>query len=312
MINKIYSTILAFFIGILFSINTQAQQDAQFSHYMFNPTSVNPAYAGYRDSFSFLLLHRSQWMKVDGMPTTQYFTVHSPLKNNQIGMGFNLVNDKLGPANEIYANADFSYSLRLKGSSSFTFGLKGGFHILNVDLNALQIQNENDTTLLETIDNKFLPQIGAGVLYRTSKLYLGMSIPNILESTHYDSTSSNYIAKERINYYFSGGYFLSLNDHLKLQPAFQVKMLAGAPAQVDVSANLMFNDKLGLGAAYRLSSAVSGLVSYRLNKSLLVGIAYDYDTTKFSQISPGSYEFILRYEIADMRKVNRILNPRFF
>lgn len=311
MIKRLYIFVLILFIGVSSINKTHAQQDAQFSHFMFNPTSVNPAYAGYRDALSIFLLHRSQWMNIEGMPTTQFFSVHSPLKYNKVGLGVNLLYDKIGPTTEIYTNADFSYTLSLKGNNKLSFGLKGGFHILNVDINKLKPKDDSDPTLLEAIDHKFLPQIGAGMLFRTNKLYLGMSVPNFIQSKHYDS-SSNYIAKELINYYFTGGYLISLNENLKMQPAFQFKMIEGAPVQFDISTNFMFKDKLSLGVSYRMSAAVSGLISYRLKKDLIIGLAYDYETTKLAQITPGSYEFILRYEIANLRKINKFLNPRFF
>lgn len=288
-----------------------AQQDAQFTQSALNPNIVNPAFAASRNALNISLLHRTQWMNIDGRPITQTLSVSSPLKNEKLAVGINLLNDKIGPSQEVYANVDLAYTIIMRDYRQFSFGVKAGAHLLNVNFSKLNIQSPNDTKLLSNINNKIIPQIGVGLLYQSEKHYLGLSIPDLLETKHYDNSSKTFIAKERMNVYLCGGYLFEWSDAVKFQPSFQSKAVMGSPLQVDVAGNFLWNDRFSLGAAYRWSSAVSGLVSYRIIPDLVVGVAYDYELTDVAQLTPGSYEFIIKYD--NLSKGNkRLLNPRFF
>ncbi len=304
---------IIFFCFTLFGIQVlSAQQDAQFTQSLLNPSIVNPAYVASSNTFKISLLHRTQWINVEGRPITQTISLGSPLKNEQLALGFNVLNDQLGPSNEFYANVDMGYTLYLRDSRQFTFGLKAGAHLLSVDFSKLQIRDENDAELLQNIKGKIIPQFGVGILYQTEKSFIGVSIPDVLESKHVKSNKDlDFIAHERMNLYLTGGVAFDLNDYLKFQPSFQSKLLMGAPLQLDISGNFLWNEKLTIGSSYRLSSAVSGVIAYKLHSDVLIGIAYDYDLTDMSQLSPGSYEFVLKYENGSKRN-RRLINPRFF
>lgn len=297
----------------LITLISYGQQDAQFSHYMYNPTNVNPAFTGYRDVLNVTAIHRSQWLNVDGSPTTQTLSVHSPLSNPELGLGFNVTNDKIGPSNEIYANIDFSYTLLLRDYKKLSFGIKGGAHILNVNYDDLNILNPSDNNLGENIKDKFFPQIGVGLLFQTPEFYLGAGVPDVLEIKHlsHAENTSEFLAKEKMNFYFNTGYFMEINDNLKMQPSAQVKVVQGTPLQVDLSSLFLINDKFTLGASYRVSAAFSGLAAFNVTDQLLLGVSYDYDVNGISDFSDGSYEFILRFELSKKHN-SKILNPRFF
>ncbi|MDY8135334.1 type IX secretion system membrane protein PorP/SprF [Aquimarina sp. 2201CG5-10] len=300
--------------------NSYAQQDAQYTQYMFNTISVNPAYAGSRGVMSIMGLHRSQWVGLDGAPRTQTLTINTPLgDNNRVGLGLSVVNDEIGPTDETYIGIDFSYTIPVSDEGRLSFGIKGGGHLLNVDLQRLSRFNQNDALFASNIDNKFSPQVGIGVYYHSKKFYLGLSAPNLLETDHFDdsaiSSSSqaiSFLAEERINYYGIAGYVFDINDDLKFKPAVLSKLVFGAPLQVDISANFLAYDRLTLGVAYRWSAAVSAMAGFQISDSMMIGFAYDRETTELGNtlFNDGSYEVMLRFEL--FRKYNRLLTPRFF
>lgn len=282
---------------------------------MYNPLVINPAYAGNRGVTSILLLHRSQWVGLDGAPRTQNLSVHSPIGLGKVGLGFSLVNDALGPARETYLNADFSYTIETGAEGKFSFGIKGSLNVLDVDLSRTNPFNSGDPFLVN-IDNKLSPNVGVGIFYHDSKFYGGLSAPQLLQTSHFDRSGTagaeTFLAEERIHYYGLAGYVFDLNRDVKFKPSTLVKMVAGAPLAVDVNANFLFYDKLTLGASYRWSAALSGLVGFQVNDGLLIGFAYDRESTDLGNATynDGTYELFLRFEL--FKEYNRMLTPRFF
>ncbi|WP_029489535.1 PorP/SprF family type IX secretion system membrane protein [Aquimarina agarivorans] len=295
-----------------------AQQDAQYTQYMYNTISINPAYAGSRGVLSVVGLHRSQWVGLPGAPRTQTLALHSPIGLGRVGLGGSVVQDEIGPAEETYANIDFSYSIPTSDEGKLSFGLKAGVHLLSVDFNKLNRFTQDDTRFQTNINNKLSPNVGVGLYYHTNKFYVGLSVPNLLETNHFDeanvnsSRNASFLAEERINYYLMTGYTLTLSENILFKPALLTKVVFGAPLQVDLSANFLLHNKLTLGVAYRWSAAVSGLVGFQLSDSLLVGFAYDRETTELgnTKFNDGSFELLLRFEL--FKKYSRIITPRFF
>ncbi|WP_223248899.1 PorP/SprF family type IX secretion system membrane protein [Leeuwenhoekiella nanhaiensis] len=300
---------------VLLSFNAQAQQDPQYTQYMYNPLVINPAYAGNRGVTSILMLHRSQWVGLDGAPRTQNLTVHSPIGLGKVGLGFSLVNDALGPARETYFNADFSYTIETGMEGKLSFGLKGSLNLLDVDFARTNPFNAGDPFLIN-IDNKLSPNVGVGIFYHNEKFYGGLSAPQLLQTNHFDrsgtQTAETFVAEERIHYYGLAGYVFDLSSDVKFKPSTLVKMVAGAPLAVDVNANFLFYDKLTLGASYRWSAALSGLVGFQISDGLLVGFAYDRESTELGNATynDGTYEVFLRFEL--FKEYDRMLTPRFF
>nr|WP_204336015.1 type IX secretion system membrane protein PorP/SprF [Leptobacterium flavescens] len=315
-----------YYIAIIFLLiltvqETKAQQDAQYTQYIYNTLSVNPAYAGSRGVLSFAGLYRSQWVGLDGAPETQTLNVHSPVGKGKVGLGLSIVNDQIGDGvnQETYFDVAFSYTIQTSEAAKLSFGLKAGGQLLNIDFTRL---NQFTTELVadNNIDNKFSPNIGLGLYYHTDKFYLGLSAPNLLETDHFDESPLqdatgrpvSYIARERINYYLIAGYVFNLNSSLKFKPAVLTKAVSGAPLQVDLSANFLFNDKFTFGAAYRWDAAFSGLFGFQISDSLLLGLAYDREITELgrTQFNDGSFEVFLRFEL--FKKVDKLVSPRFF
>lgn len=301
-------TSLIFFL-VFCAVCVNAQQDPQYTNYMFNPLSVNSAYAGSRGHLSVTALHRTQWVGIDGAPQTQSLTVESPIGNN-LGLGISFVHDKLGPSREYYLDANLSYTIRLGDESQLSFGMKGGGRLLNVDLFD-GFQNQSDVA---SINNKFLPTVGAGVYWRSENTYLGLSVPNFLTNKHFDRdsfSSNNFdVSAERLHYFLIGGKVFDLSSSVKFKPAFLGKFVVGAPAIVDLSANFLIHEVLRLGVAYRWDDSFSGLLGLQIGPKLLLGYAYDLTTTRLGDFNSGTHEIMLRFELKTKEK--QLKSPRFF
>jgi type IX secretion system PorP/SprF family membrane protein len=275
---------------------------------MYNTINVNPAYAGSRGVMSIFGLHRTQWVGLDGAPTTNAFSINSPIENSNLGVGLSFVNDKIGPTVENTISADISYTIQTSETYKLSFGVKGTANLFNLDVTKLNPVSLGDP-LLQNLDNNFSPNVGAGVYLHSDKLYLGASVPNFFETRRYDDNSIA-VYKERMNLYFIGGYVFDLTSNLKFKPAFLTKVVEGAPLQLDLSGNFLINEKFVLGAAWRWSAAVSAMAGFQVNDGLYIGYGYDLETTKLRNYNSGSHEVFLRFEL--FKRQDKIVSPRFF
>ena len=316
----IYKKSLFVTVLMLFSMiaGLYAQQDAQYTQYMYNTMSVNPAYAGSRGQLSIAALYRSQWVGLEGAPKTQTLNLHSPIRNSRLGYGISIINDNIGDGvvQETQFDAVLSYTVDVSLDAKLSFGLKVGGNMLSLDFNGLNnfdaenIQGDN-------IDNKFSPNFGVGVYYHTDKFYAGLSAPNLVETQYFDNAqrdpnSVQFLSAERMNFYVITGYVFDLNNNFKFKPALLTKVVGGAPLQLDISASFLFNDKFSFGAAYRWDAALSGMVGFQLSDQFMVGLAYDRETTELggTQFNDGSFEVFLRFEL--VKSFQRMVSPRFF
>ncbi len=286
-----------------------AQQDPQYTQYMYNTLTVNPGYTGSTEGIDAVLLHRSQWIGIDGAPRTQAFTIHSPIWNDKVGLGLSAINDRIGPADEFYIDGNFSYTLYSGVQGRLAFGLKAGARVLNIDWSRGRFYQEGDPLLNNNINNRIAANIGSGMYYYTDKWYAGVSIPNFIKDNYYDDIQET-VVSDRLHYYIMGGYVFDLSESIKFKPAVLGKIVTGSPVTVDGSANFLFQEKFTLGAGYRWDDAVSALAGFQITKEFFLGYSYDYSTTELSKYNDGSHEIILRYQL--MPKTSRIKSPRFF
>jgi type IX secretion system PorP/SprF family membrane protein len=302
MKTKLFSFVLMFTAIVSF-----AQQDAQFTQYMYNTINVNPAYAGSRGALSIFALHRTQWVGLEGAPVTNAVSINTPLNSNSLGLGVSVINDKIGPTHENTISADLSYTVPTSETFKLSFGVKATANLFDLDVTRLN-PADNDPALHD-YSNKFSPNIGAGVYWHSDKAYVGLSVPNFIPTNRYDDNEVA-IFKEQINYYLIAGYVFDLNSSIKFKPAILTKMVKGAPLQMDLSGNFMFNDKFMVGVAYRWSAALSAMVGFQVSEGLYIGYGYDHETTNLNNYNSGSHEIFLRYEI--FKNNNKIITPRFF
>jgi type IX secretion system PorP/SprF family membrane protein len=285
-----------------------SQQLPQFTQYMFNTISINPAYAGSRETLSLVGLHRSQWIGLDGGPTTQTFSIHSPLRNEKVGLGLSFIHDELGFENFSYIYGDFSYTIQVSEKTKLAFGLKGGFTSYSVD-QELRDAYPTDPAI-RGIEDRWSPNIGAGAFLHTNRWYVGLSAPRIL-NTDYNGTE-DYEALERISYYLTGGVVVDVSENTKFKPSFMVKATNGAPLSYDITGNFLFYDKLWLGAAYRFdesAGALGGIVDFQVSKEFRIGYAYEHPISDIRPYSSGTHEILLMFEVF---KSKRVKSPRYF
>jgi type IX secretion system PorP/SprF family membrane protein len=291
------------FTGML----SYAQQDAQFTQYMYNTININPGYAGSRGALSIFALHRTQWVGLDGAPVTNTVSVNTPLNESNLGLGVSLINDKIGPTTENAISADLSYTIQTSETWKLSFGVKATANLFDLDATKLNPVDANDPSLQNY--SKFSPNIGAGLYLHSDKAYIGFSVPNFIETNRYNDNEVA-IFKEKINYYLIAGYVFDLSGTVKFKPALLTKMVEGAPLQVDISGNFMFFEKLTLGVAYRWSAALSAMVGFQVSDGLYIGYGYDKETTNLKNYNSGSHEIFLRYEL--FNNISKITTPRFF
>lgn len=291
------------------SHQAHAQQDPQYTHYMYNHSNINPAYAGSTEGLQLFGLYRTQWVGLDGAPKTATLSATTPLGTSGLGLGVNFTNDRIGVMNENTLSIDLSYAISLNYNYKLAFGLKGSGSLLDVTYSDLNIYDGTDPVTGTDITNSFTPNLGAGLFLYSDKSYVGVSAPNLFTQSRYDDNQLNTL-KQKLHLYVTGGYVFDLNANLQFKPAAMIKMEEGSPLQVDVSANFMFMEKFTVGVAYRWDASVSGLVGFQVSKNLMLGYSYDADTTRLAHYNSGSHEVFLRFNLFNNHK--RIAAPRFF
>ncbi|EHO09903.1 PorP/SprF family type IX secretion system membrane protein [Myroides odoratimimus] len=293
----------------VFSTQVYAQQDPQYTQYMYNHSNINPAYVGSNQGINIFGAYRSQWVGLEGAPKTATFSVTTPLKDSGLGMGVNFVNDRLGVTNNNTLSMDLSYAIDLNYKYKLALGLKASASLLDVNFTKLDIYNPSDPLVKNDINNKFSPNIAAGMFLYSEKAYVGLSVVNLLNNFAYDKDNIS-LFRQRPHMYVTAGYVFDLNQDIKFKPATMIKMLQGSSLQVDLSGNFMFANKFTAGLGYRLNGAVSGLVGLQISEDIFLGYSYDADTTSLASYNSGSHEVFMRFTL--FNRLKRINAPRFF
>ncbi|MFC4815910.1 type IX secretion system membrane protein PorP/SprF [Flavobacterium sp. GCM10023249] len=306
-------SILSFFLT---AYSVSAQQDPQYTHYMYNMSVINPAYATAKQAMLDLgTLYRSQWVGSVGAPKTLTAFGHLPL-NKKIEMGVSIITDDIGDGAKKETNfyADFAYILQLNNSHRVSFGMKAGFTNLSTNFNGFMLESGDPSTdeAFNKNVNAFKPNIGAGVYYFTDQYYVGLSAPNLLPTKHIEERQGiNALGSEDIHVFLTGGYVFEVSDLWKVKPAFMSKFVTGSPITFDVSTNLLYNNKFELGASYRFDDSVSGLMAVNATKTLKIGYAYDHTLSNLGQFNSGTHEVFLLFNL-DLLGKGYDKSPRFF
>jgi len=331
---KFFTIILFFVIG---GTALNAQQDAMFTKYMFNSLVYNPAYAGYYDHMYISALYRNQWSGVQDAPVTQTLTLHTPLKNNRVGVGFHLLNDAIGPTAETRAFAAYSYKIPLGGTKQLAIGIQGGVSYRRGDRSKLTLENTVDQAFDGLDQSTFKPNFGAGIMYYSKNFYFGVSSPSLVEHdlSVGDDFNREIYAKQYRHYYLATGAAIPLNgDLLIFKPSILIKNVGilsnlskeeafqniGAPTEFDLDLSLLFYEQFQVGISFR--SAIEAFddrstydsadiwMSYFLPNGLRLGAAFDYPLNDISTVTFGSFEVMVGYEFD--YKVKKTVTPRYF
>ena len=295
----LFCGVMFFSVGMIF-----AQKEPQYTQYMYNIGSFNPAYVGTVETPDITGLYRVQWSGIPGAPKTLRFGVNLPLANEKNGLGFNVVSDQLGPTTQTYIDFAYSFQVKLSEDTKLSFGVDAGGSLLDVDYTKGDFENPNEP-LLNNADtfNKFYPTVGAGMFMYQENWYLGLSVPNFLTSGIYADEVAN-IVEDKMQFNLIGGYIFNFSEGLKFKPAFLMNYLNGSPLNLNLSTNFLISEVVTLGASYRLDNALSGLAGLQVSNSLFLGYSYDYNTNGLGEYSQGSHEVILKFYLG--RAANKV------
>ena len=302
--------LILLFFTVLIAQQISAQQDPQYTQYMYNMNIINPAYAGISEGLSVGALYRSQWVGLDGGPETFTFNIHSPV-GKQLALGLSVISDKIGPVEETNAYVDVSYTIPLGMETRLAFGVKGGFtfHDIAIAESQITLVDLSDPFFANAI-NETTPNIGAGVyFYKPNKYYISISVPNILNGVHLDANGTK-IGSESEHLFTAAGYVFDLSENFKLKPHALLKYAFDAPVSYDLNANLFMYDLLEFGVGYRLDDSFSAMINFQVTKDLRIGYAYDAINSGLDIVTNSSHEVFINYDFNFSSKVSR--SPRYF
>ncbi|PKP08007.1 MAG: hypothetical protein CVU09_17570 [Bacteroidetes bacterium HGW-Bacteroidetes-4] len=272
------------------------QMYATSDHYVHHSLIINPAFAGSQDALSVSMFHRRYWDGFEGSPQTIAFTADAPLNSERVGLGLFLLNSKVGISNENTLAGNYAFRIKL-GESTLAFGLAFGFTLYRNSWDELAARDANDELLSNQQSTGILPNASLGAYYSTSTYFVGLSLPMFL-SHEYDAQNDSYRMQNRMSeysYYLHAGITHSLSTDLKVFPTLLLKYYPNQTLQADFNAQVIFRDKLWLGAGYRTKSTLIGLLQFQVNKQLRFAYSYNFNLAKMIQFNNNSHEVMLHY-----------------
>ena len=312
---------LLFFLYITACFSAQAQQENQYTQFMYNKLLVNPAFAGAREVTSVSALYRQQWVGFEGAPVSQLISFDSPILGKKLGLGLNLHHHTIGAVNDNYmVNMDYSYSLVKTKDVNVKLGIGGTFRYYKLDLTNPLLTTGSagaDPAQLTPNDyNYFNGNIGAGLYFTYKDFYVGLSVPNIYRNKLGKDNGNTLRAESSPHFYGMVGGLFPITDNLDLKPALMVKYNANSPFSADANISFVVKKKFTFGASYRVGQSAKGesidaLLFYQITEKFGIGAAYDYGVSELAKYNKGSYEMLLRYDFNATEK-DIITNPRFF
>lgn len=310
-LKQLYSRIILVFILLFFAWESSAQQDAMYTQYMENLITVNPAYAGSKDLLSMMVVSRNQWVTLPDAPVSRTFSIHSPIRETNTGLGLSFIYDRIGPIKQTGVYADYSYRLFFSNRRTLSFGLKAGVNFYEAGLSSLETNDPDDPVFAQDINRNFLPNLGVGAFYYTDKYYFGLSVPKLIENDiNKNGVSTQNISKERMHVFFMTGYVFDVNRIVKFKPSILTKYVRNTPVSFDMNGTFLFYDRLWLGAMYRLGDSFGGLFKLQVTNQIKIGYSYDLPINRLGAYNNGTHEIMISYEVN--RNRGRLRSPRYF
>ena len=280
----------------------KAQQDPMYTQYMNQLLSVSPAYAGAKGVTSATIIAREQWVGLDGHPSTQTIFAHSPI-NDEMVVGGSIVNDEVSIVQNTGIYGDYSYTITYPGERYLALGLKAGVSFYRANLTALQdglsSSEQIDPAFMNDIARSFMPNAGVGVYFSSPDFYMGFSVPKLISNKITDiDVETGSVSREQLHAFFMGGYVFDVNRILKFKPYFMVRATPNAPLSIDLTAQVVFIEKLWAGVTYRLGNSFGAMIQVQVNDQLKVGYAYDLTTTELGEYNSGTHEIMLSFDFS--------------
>lgn len=311
---KIYSTLriisVSAILCLIFPFTGHCQQDPVYTQYLNNLLSVQPAYAGSTGSLNVTGISRAQWIGFSGAPNTNTLTIQGPLRRYNVGLGLSIVNDKWGPIRQNSVYFDYAFRVQLASEQYLSFGMKVGVNLYQAWLSDLIINDPNDLIFAYDVNLKFLPNVGAGILWHSNRFFLGASMPKFLKN-RLQSQSTETVYREVSHFYGMGGYVFFLNDVFKFKPTVLYRWAERTPSYMDFSGTLIMYDRFWVGATYRMENSYALIFQFSVNSQLKFGYSYDLTTFHPTQVNSGTHEFMISYDFNQGRR-GRQITPRYF
>lgn len=298
---------------LLLSAKAMAQQDAQFSQYMFNGMYINPAYAGFKQNLNINAFYRTQWSGFEGAPKTMTLSVDAPIADNKMGLGFQVASDKIGITDELAAYGIYSYRIPVNDESFLSFGLGVGFYRFAFKGNNGIVSDPTDPLSSENASSSFNPEVKFGLFYNTETFYLGVSANNLLSPyIKSDPDISTLVPRKSTQIYLTSGVALPLSDNVVMKPSFLLKQDIKGYSTLDLNAFFLFYERLWVGAAYRSgiklinkqqnqptfnSNAAILMSELFLGEKFRLGYAYDMSLSAVKDLNASAHEISLSYSL---------------
>ncbi len=298
-----------------------AQQDAQFSQYMFNGLYINPAYAGYKEQANIHTFYRSQWTGFEGAPQTMSLAGDMVLNEGNVGLGILLSNDFTGAQSNFSAYANYAYRIQVGDSefSRLSFGLGAGIVQQGIDGDLLTA-NDVDQYVPFGKPTESFPDARAGIFYSTPRFFAGLSADNLIASYFQARNRSQNVLLPKINrhYYFTAGALFTLNDDVKLKPTILLKDDEQTYTSLDINAFTLLYDRFWVGGFYRTAvktykkeflyddlqkkNGLGVIGDFFINENLRIGYAFDYSLSKLRNYNYGSHEISIGFMLSSKRR----------
>lgn len=314
----------------LWSLPIQAQQAPQISQYMFNGLFINPAYAGYREQTNITGIYRNQWTGVEGAPRTGSLAVDGTVNDDKVGLGLNVIADKLGAMTNLAAYANFAYRIKFDTYEgvprTLAIGVSGGIAQQSLDGTKLNPDETNDLRLLNQRKTIAMPDARVGVLYNTDRFYAGISADNIgVQFLQPKKDPEHYLPESKINIYMLAGYLFPLSEEVAVRPSMMLKNAMAGPSSLDLNAYILIRQTVWLGVTYRTGvNLFNSNVDRRLEKpsAVVLGaqfflgerfrLGYSYDRSLKTTATLGASTHEISIGILFPRRDQQMLTPRFF
>lgn len=304
--------IAAMFFVLLAVKYSQAQQDPMYTQYNFNTQLINPAYTGSWDRMGFVVLGRHQWVGMAGAPSTYTLSMQSPVKNNNMALGLNVVNDRLGLEKRLMISGDYSYRLELSEETFLRLGLTAGVTNYQNNLSEYTMYpgDAPDHMFQGEINVRFMPNFGVGAFMYSDKYYMGLSLPRILQNEFRNNYNNFSTFSSMRHFYFHGGYVFDLSQDVRFKPTMLVKATLGAPVELDLTGNFLLRERIWLGAMLRTFDSYGFIAQWIIDRQLRFGYSIDFTTTRLRHHHQGTHEVMVSYEIGTPRR--KWSTPRMF
>lgn len=301
---KKYSLFLFFFISLV----SIAQQDPQYSQYMFNQLVLNPAYAGSKEQLDASMFLRRQW-NIDGAPRTATVSIHTPLKKQKVGLGLSIVADKIGPKNSQGILASYAYRIRLF-NGRLAFGLRAGVFNHTFRWDEIHYKESGDVYNTQNSASQIAPTADAGLYYYSNSIYCGLSFTHLLNGkiNSIPNLNGDYASMSR-HMFFTFGKAWAFSDKFIFNPSFVYKKAKGAPATFDINMSAMIDQKLWIGCSYRDQAAITAYTKFNISQNFSLGYAYDFGMNRIGKIAGGAHEIMLGYNLNVFK--TKMISPRF-